>query len=422
MMNERLLQFIWQFKYFNFLQLTDVAENALEIIHPGTFNQHQGPDFLNARIRIGDTIWVGNIELHVRASDWHRHLHSSDKNYHNIILHVVWENDVPIEEVVSTIILKDRVPKLLLKQYEQWMTETSFIPCSKSIDQLNNINWIAWKERLLIERLESKSKDIYLRLETLNYHWEEVFWITLARTMGYSINADAFEEIAGSIPLNILSKHKNQIHQLEALLLGQAGLLGGVFNEHYPAMLQKEYLFLSKKYGLRPIKQSVHFLRMRPSNFPTVRLAQLAALIHVSQHLFSTVKEATDIKEVTKLFSITANDYWHYHYLFEEEAEYKKKALGKQMTHNILINVIVPMLFTYGQYHSDQQLKDKVIKWLLDIPAEKNTIINSFAAIGIPSANSFDSQSLLQLKKKYCDQKRCLDCAIGNSILKKTKH
>jgi len=245
-----------------------------------------------------------------------------------------------------------------------------------------------------------------------------MFWWMLAKNFGTKINGEAFENIARSVPLNILERHKNQIHQLEALLFGQAGLLNKKFEDDYPLMLQKEFAFFTKKYKLIPPKITVFFLRMRPANFPTIRLAQLAMLVHNSHHLFSAIKEACSLDEIRKLLNVTANDYWHYHYMFDEQALFKKKAIGEQMIDNILINTIVPVLFAYGQHQSEEVYKNKAINWLEEISGEKNMITKGFTALGLSHKNSFDSQSFIELKNEYCNKKRCLECAVGNAIFK----
>ncbi len=417
-MNERLLQFIWQFQYFNKNDLITVEGEPVQIIYQGSYNTNQGPDFLDAKIKIGNTTWAGNVELHVRSGDWLEHKHSSDKNYNNVILHVVWENDQALENTIPVIELQHRVAKVLLEHYQQLMNTGTFIACEKTIGSINEITWMAWKERLLVERLQQKSEKIFFYLEKNNNHWEETFWWLIARNFGIKINSDAFEAIAQSMPINILAKHKQQIHQLEALLFGQAGLLEKEFDEHYPKLLQKEYRFLKKKYQLKTVHQPVFFLRMRPANFPSLRLAQLAMLIHESLHLFAAVKETAVLKEIRNLLTVTANDYWNYHYVFDELSASKPKKLGNQMIDNILINTVVPVLFAYGHYHKESKYKDKALQWLMEIAEEKNTITKGFQQLGIEQKNAFDSQALIRLKNEYCDQKKCLDCAIGNKILR----
>jgi hypothetical protein len=420
-MTEKLLQYIWQFQYFNKHQLVTESEypESFQIISPGNFNTDQGPDFQEARIKIGQQIWIGNVEIHVLASDWIRHGHAQDPNYKNVVLHVVWENDLaaPVCQL-PMLVLNHRVPKLLLQQYEEWMMSPSFIPCGSRISTTPDIIFLKWKERLLIERLQRKTRLINTYLETNKNHWEEVFWWLLARNFGITVNGESFEAMARSIPIVLMAKHKNQIHQLEALFFGQAGLLGARFTEAYPMMLKKEYLFLKKKYGLKPIFLPVHFLRMRPVNFPTVRLAQLAMLLHRSEHLFSKVLAIENLSDLREMLNLTANDYWHYHFRFEETAAYQPKNLGSQMIDNIIINTLVPIVFAYGHFHAEPGYKDKVLHWLEMMAAEKNRISSRFFAFGIKAENSYDTQALYELKSRYCDEKNCLSCAVGNYLLK----
>jgi hypothetical protein len=416
-MTERLLQFIWQFQYFNKGELQSTAGETIQVIFPGTYNTNQGPDFNDAKIKIGKTTWAGNVELHLRSSDWNRHNHQNDKNYNNVILHVVWEDDFP-DYSMPVLKLNNRVAKIFLQRYEEMMNAQGFIPCEKSISSIKPIVWQSWKERLLAERLIRKSAIVKTYLDENNHHWEETFWWLLARNFGVKINADAFEAMARSIPVNILAKHKNQIHQLEALLMGQSNLLNEKFNENYPIMLQKEFKFYKSKYKLKQNNYSPFFLRMRPGNFPTIRLAQLAMLIHQSEHLFSKIKESNSVKDVMKWLDVTANDYWHYHYRFDEQSSFKKKNLGTGMVDNILINTVCTVLFAFGHFNKEQKFKDKAVQWLEEITAESNSITKGFEQTGLKNKNAHDSQALIELKNEYCSKKRCLDCAVGNALLK----
>jgi Protein of unknown function (DUF2851) len=417
-MTERLLQYIWQFQYFNYGDLRTEEGELLQVIHPGTFNTNQGPDFSDAKIKINNTTWAGSIELHIKTSDWKNHKHSSDQNYKNVILHVVWQQDVHLNLPCSSLVLQDKVPKVLLAKYDELMNTGHFIACEKHIQQINSLSWQSWKERLLIERLQMRTAAILEYQQINKNHWEETFWWLLARNFGAKLNSDAFEKVAQSVSVNILAKHKGQIHQVEALLFGQAGLLQVNFNEDYPKLLQKEYHFLKKKYNLQKVEASMIFLRMRPSNFPTVRLAQLAMLVHNSLHLFSKIKESNNVKDIKQLLQVIANDYWHYHYVFDETSAFKKKKLGEEMTDNILINTVVPVLFAYGHYHGENMYKDKALQWLEDIKAEKNSITKGFSSLHVENKTAFDSQALIQLKNEYCSKKRCLDCSIGNKFIR----
>lgn len=416
-MTERLLQYIWQFQYFNKTDLLTKNGEAVHVIFPGQYNTNQGPDFSDAKIKIAQTIWAGTVELHLKTSDWEKHNHQHDKNYNNVILHVVWEDDA-VKSDIPVIELKGRVSKILLVRYEELMNKGSFIPCENSIQTVKEITWKSWKDRLLAERLQRKTGMVEVFLQQNNYHWEETFWWLLARNFGMKVNSDAFEAMARSIPLALLARQKHQLHQLEALLLGQAGLLEGKFADDYAGLLQKEYRFQQLKHLLKPISLPVHFLRMRPGNFPTIRLAQLAILVHQSAHLFSKIKEAGSLKEIKSWFDVTANDYWHYHYRFDEPSSFKKKKLGEAMIDNIIINTIAPVLFAYGSYHNEQQYKDKALLWLEGTAPEANSITKGFAGLGIENKNAFDSQALIELKNEYCSKKRCLECGVGNAQLK----
>ena len=416
-MTERLLQYIWQFQYFNKGELQTTAGEEIQIISQGTYNTNQGPDFTDAKIKIGKTIWAGNIELHLLSSDWQRHNHHFDKNYENVILHVVWEDDFPNYNI-PVLNLKNRIAKALLQRYEGLMNAQGFIPCEKMIETVKPIVLESWKERLLAERLTRKSASIEAYLNQNNHHWEETFWWLLAKNFGIKINAETFETMAQTIPVSILAKHKNQIHQLEALLMGQANLLNEKFTEDYPIMLQKEYRFYNGKYKLRQNGFTSFFLRMRPGNFPTVRLAQLAMLVHQSEHLFSKIKDTRSVKDVKQWLDVTATDYWHYHYRFDEPSSFKKKNLGEAMIDNILINTICTMLFAFGHFNKEQKYKDRALRWMEEINAESNSITRGFQQAGIQNKNARDSQALIELKNEYCSKKRCLDCAVGNALLK----
>ncbi len=423
-MNERLLQYIWQFQYFNKEQLQTNCQQPLVILAPGILNTNQGPDFLQAKIQMGNTVWAGSVELHIKTSDWFKHGHQNDRHYNQVVLHVVWQHDIDTNNTVKqlnnipVLELCNVVPKILLTRYENLLCQQGFIACENSIIQVKNIVWQSWKERLLAERLTRKADKILQHLESTMFFWEEVFWCNLAANFGLKVNSEAFEAVAKSLSINMLAKHRNQIHQLEALMLGQAGLLNNVHEDKYGMLLQKEYTFLKQKYNLQAIHAPVYFLRMRPANFPTIRLAQLAMLVHQSVHLFSIIKEETELRKLATLFTVTPNDYWLYHYRFGEATPYKEKHLGKTMFDSIVINTICPILFAYGIYHNDESIKTKAVSWLLQTKAEANHVVSSYKELGVVSKNAADTQALLELKTMYCTPKKCLDCSVGNSILK----
>lgn len=421
-MTENLLQFLWRFQYLNKAGLQTMDGEALQIIRPGQLNTNQGPDFLDASIRVNGILLAGNIEIHIKSSNWVQHKHCSDKNYSNIILHVVWEHDTEVEDIngqaISTLELKSIVPKVLLQQYNALMQSADSLPCKNYLPALSPIGWLSWKERLATERLMDKAQNILNTFASTNNNWETSFWYHLAYNFGLKVNADFFKRVAESIEVNILAKHKNQIHQLEALLLGQANLLEENFDNDYAQLLQKEYQFLQKKYALKRIEGSVHFLRMRPSNFPTIRLAQLAMLISNANHLFSKIKSLNNVADVQKLFTVTCNDYWHYHFtLMDEPGKYEPKKLGKQTIDNIIINTVIPIVFAYGLYYNEEEYKTKSLQWLQALKAESNNITQQWLDVGIENKTAFDSQAFIHLTKNYCHLKCCLQCAVGYKII-----
>ena len=414
------MQYIWKLQHFNHGNLRTVQDEPLRILYPGRFNTHQGPDFQEGKALIGNTLWAGNIELHVKTSDWKRHAHSEDANYRNVILHVVWENDQKEEAPfgLPTLELAPRVSKLLLHRYRELMTRQAFIPCERALtDPPPALLWSSWKDRMLAERLQRRAAAMENMLKENNGHWEEAFWWLIARSFGSRVNAEAFEAIARSIPSRLLSRHRQQPHQVEALLFGQAGLLQKPFEEAYPVMLQREYAFLRHKYSLQPVSIPLHFLRMRPLNFPSVRLAQLAVLVAGPCRLFSKVLETKCLDELEELLRVTANDYWHYHFSFDAPAAFRPKRLGREMVQNILINTLIPVLYGYGAHYGYPEYIDRALGWLWQLPPERNAIIRGWKGLELPPSNAFESQALLELRANYCDGKRCLDCAVGNWII-----
>lgn len=416
-LTEKLLHFIWGFGYYNKEGLATVEGESLTVLAAGTLNKNQGPDFGAARIRIGNTVMAGTVELHLKTSDWKKHRHDTDDHYRNVILHVVFDHDAPVNDV-PVLELSSRVSTLLLERYASFLSRAEFIPCAGSIATIRELTWVSWKERLLVERFQRKAERVLTLFNQSSRHWEETFWWLLARAFGSKINGDSFEAVARSLPVALLAKHRHSLHQLEALLLGQAGLLNDAFEDAYPKLLQREYAFLQKKYNLQPVAVPVLFLRMRPGNFPTVRLAQLAFLLQQSSHLFSKILEAEKPDEIRALFFVTANDFWHYHYTFQEATAFKKKTVGGEMASAILINTVVPVLFAYGLYHKTDAQRDKALRWLAETAPETNSITNGFQRCGIAGRSAYDTQALLELKNSYCAEKRCLDCSVGNWILR----
>lgn len=423
---EVFLHYIWKLKLFDFRELKTTADETVALVNVGTHNHDTGPDFSNARIRIGGTLWAGSVEIHKKSSDWLVHQHQKDKAYNNTILHVVYEHDQAIYRVdgtpIPTVELKDKIPAQYLERYWKLSTNQQKIPCEHRFFAVPVRVKHLWLEHLVLERLEDKTLEIRRSLEQTQNNWEETFYRFLARNFGAKQNATAFEALARALPLRVLSKHKNNLFQLEALLLGQAGFLADLETQKtkdvYWLDLQKEYDFLAKKYQLIPLKASSwQFGRMRPANFPTIRLAQFAVLIHQSTHLFSKILVESKVRNLREMFLIHLEGYWMNHYRLGEESPNRKKSLGSGTVNLILINTIAPFLFVYGDYKGLKAYKERAVELLQTIPPEQNAVIANWQNLGMQTNSAQDTQALLQLKKKYCDSKRCLSCAIGHEIL-----
>jgi hypothetical protein len=421
-MKEELLHYLWRTKRFDFTNLHTTQGESLHIFHTGEYNTHAGPDFLNAKIRIGDTTWAGNVEMHLSASEWLRHGHAADKAYDNVILHVVLEEDAPIlrasGERIPCLEMKALIAPKLSSKYLELLHSEYWIPCQAQFEQVPEMTRTLWLERLLVERLEQKTELISQQLQQNQQNWEETFYQLLARNFGMHVNMEPFELLAKSMPLLLLAKHKNSLLQIEALLFGQAGLLESDFQDAYSNQLKKEYAFLQKKYGLTPIRgESWKFLRLRPANFPTVRIAQFAMLIFQSNHLFSKMLAATSVEEIENMLELKLSNYWLTHYRFDKDSKKNRKRLGKDTIYLIVINTITPFLFLYGKWKSDDCYKDRAFTMLEQLPPEANHIIKNWQQLGLKPVSAYQTQALLQLKKHYCDTKQCVNCAIGNAIL-----
>jgi len=390
----------------------------VEVISAGRYNLNQGPDFLEARVRIGGTLMIGNVEIHYRSSDWIKHNHVDDPNYQNVILHVVWEDDRPPQlEKIPCFELKDRVSLRVIQNFTNLLERGGAIPCRDQIKSVPEAVWENWKEELLFRRMNNRSRQVKSLLLRNNFHWEETFWWLISRGFGHMVNASAFEMTAQSIPYNVILRHRPVLVQLEAILMGQAGLLNKRFKDDYPKMLQNEYKFYKRKYSLEPINLPVNFLRMRPVNFPTIRLSQLAVLYHENNNIFHKIKNTESLQDVEKILLVTANDYWHYHYNFDDASVFKPKTLGKTMISLLMINSIIPLLYSYGIINQEEESIQKSLKWIKALAPEKNSILQQYSEMGINSCNAAETQALIELKSEFCDQLKCLECAIGKSIL-----
>ena len=419
LVNEKLLHYIWQYQLYNKICLESIIGQPIQILSHGWLNHNQGPDFLNAKIKIEDTIWVGNIEIHVNTSDWEKHKHSEDENYKNVILHVVWNHDKNLNLSFPTIELKSKVAKLLIQKYKLLMESKTFIPCQNNIKIVDDLNIEKYKERLLIERLQEKSIFIESLLIENNNNWNETIWLILARSFGGKINGQAFETIAKSIPLGILLQNRHSLFQIEAIIFGQSGLLNVEFIEEYPNKLKLEYAFLQKKYGLIAPIIRLNYLRMRPANFPSIRLAQLSSFVFLQGDLFSSLFDLKEKKEINQWFKIFASSFWNDHYTFHQSSINSIKKIGLDTANNIHINAVIPLLYCYGYYQNNEKIKMRAIEWLHQLINEKNSIITAFSKLNIFIKSAADSQALIQLYTKYCQQKKCLHCTIGNILFTK---
>lgn len=421
-MNEAFLQYVWQNRLFYPVDLRSTSGEKIEIINVGKPNSDAGPDFFNAKIKIGNTIWAGNVEIHLRSSDWKRHKHA--KEYENVILHVVKIADEPVCRLSG-----EEIPQLVLqyseraeKQYRDWLTSKQPVPCAGKLGEISDIFLQSQLNHLLFERLEQKTLMIENLLHQSQNHWEEAFYVTLCRNFGFGINAQPFEMLARSLPLVYLAKHKDNLFQMEALLFGQSGLLNSENPDEYEQKLKKEYHFLQSKFSLTPIDGSIwKMLRIRPGNFPHVRIAQLAGLIHRSSKLFSKIIENPDYKNLISLFNTEVSGYWHTHFRFGQESPERRHKPGKSTIDSLLINTVVPFLFAHGRAKNNDEQQKKAISLLQEIPAEKNHTISLWTDLNIKAKNAFESQALLQLYKNYCNEKKCLHCAFGHQLLAETK-
>jgi len=421
-MKEDFLYYLWRMKRFDFKNLKTTSGEEITIQNGGELNNDSGPDFLNARIKIGDTLWAGNVEMHLKSSDWIVHQHQKDEVYNNVILHLVLDEDQSIlrknGERIPCLELRKRIPPKISKTYKKLIQNSHWIPCQNLFHRVPEITLNLWQDRLLVERLESKIIEIEKSLFLNQNNWEETFYQFLARNFGVKINAEPFEQLAKSVPLLKLTKHKTSLLQIEAILFGQAGMLNNNLKDDYPKKLRKEYLFLKRKYNLKAIKgDSWKFMRLRPANFPTVRIAQFATLIHQSVHLFSKMLAAKNVKEIENMFAVKISNYWQNHYVFDKSSTKRNKSLGKNAVHLLIINTIVPFLFLYGKNKGEDHFKERALALLEDLDPEKNNIIEKWKTIGLNPPSAYQTQALLHLKNHYCNTKKCMNCAVGNAVL-----
>jgi len=421
-MKEDFLHYLWKFKKFDGLNLKSVQGEEITIIKTGDYLELAGPDFFNAHIEIGNQKWAGNVEIHLKSSDWYLHNHEKDAAYKNVILHVVWENDTAIfredNTEIPVLVLKYYVSKEIIDNYNALVSPKTWISCERQLKEIDKFVFKNWQERLFFERLERKSKFIDQLLEETNQDWEAVLFCLLAKNFGLNTNGNSFLQIAKAIPFSVIRKESFEVENLEALLFGTSGLLETEKEDVYYKDLKFRYFYLLHKYQIEKIyADPLQFFKLRPDNFPTIRLSQLASLYHRHQNLFSKIIDLKSIGEVYRLLNISASSYWQNHYQFDKESPNKSKMLSKPFIDLVVINTIIPLQFAYSNIRGESIAED-LIDFINEVDSEKNAIIDKFNSLGIKSQSAFESQALLELKNEYCERKACLKCAIGLELLK----
>ncbi len=424
-MSESFLHYLWQFQYFDKKELKTTAGEQLVIFNPGMLNGDAGPDFSQAKAKIDGIDWAGNVEIHIQSSGWMDHGHHLDQAYENVVLHVVWTEDKPVYRMdgsrIPTLELKERVDEKLIKEYTKLINQPSIIPCEHSFRSIDNLIKLSMVDKALMKRLEDKANRVNSLLAQNNGDWEETAYQLLAANFGFKVNKEPFVLLAKVLPYKIIQKHRDQLLQIEALLFGQAGFLIAKTKDEYITDLYNEYSFLSKKYSLSQSRMNPaqwKYLRLRPANFPTLRIAQFASMLQTKKSIFSQLIEAVGYKDLQRFFEITTSSYWQSHYRFGKKAEGIVPSFGESSTDVVIINTVVPLLVAYGKAKDDWSLVDKAVNILQQIPMEKNKIVTVWKNLGYSGKTAFDSQGLIELYQNFCQQRQCLNCAIGSSILK----
>ena len=422
-MKEDFLHYLWKYQLFDISKTQGNYQEDIQVISVGLHNQNTGPDFLNAKVRIDHQLWVGNVEIHLKSSDWYSHHHENDPNYDAVILHVVWEHDIDVfmknEKPLPTLELKGSVEQSLLEKYSGLTDYSNYwIPCEKQLHKVDAFSINNWLERLCIERLERKSILIDSLLRQYKNDWEYVLFLLLSKNFGLNKNGDAFLQMAQRVPFSILRKERGESMQLLALIFGQSGFLEEEIEEPYYSDLKARYQYLRHKYELIPMaRNQFQFFRMRPANFPTIRIAQLSTLYVKHENLFSKLMNENQLEEVYELFTISVDEFWKTHYTFLKESKKSSKKLTKLFVDLLIINTIIPLKFAYQKTQNILN-EERLIDLLIQLKPEKNTIVTKFSELKIEAKNAFETQALLELKNNYCAKKRCLQCAIGNQLLR----
>lgn len=419
---EDILHYVWKFRLFD-QNLKTTTGTPIEVIDPGLSNPNEGPDFFNAKIKIDDKTWAGNVEIHTSSDDWQKHKHDTNKKYNSVILHIVKNANCEVSNQLGQTIPQCEIkyPSHIDDNYSFLVHADKGIPCRNYIQDMPSIHLNSWMYNLLVERLERKSKHISELLMRFNGSWDDTFYILLCRNLGFGLNSDSFERLALSLPYKYIQKQGDSLVQIEALLFGQAGMLANTSKKDaYSELLQREYDFLKNKYELTPI-DSQSFKTSRPAGFPQIRIAQLAALLHSSHGLFSKITGSEDIGRIRLMFHINASEYWQTHYEFATESGRKSKYLGDGSLDILLINTVVPIIFSYGKSINNDDICQRAIHFLEIIKPEKNTITKDFAKYKISLNSAADSQAMIQLKREYCELRKCLYCRIGHRLLSRPK-
>lgn len=417
------MSFIWKHQYFHKNSLKTFQGEDLQIIHPGEINSDSGPDFSNARIMIGTTQWGGPVEIHIKASDWYSHNHQDDPLYNQVILHVVWVNDRTVTTddgmEIPVLELKRRVDKRLLFKYKSFEKNSGTVPCEPQLKKVSHEVFSNMLDYTFTKRLSRKSKELLDLLKRCNYDWDQVTYLTLGRNFGFKINDFAFGSLANSVPLSVVRKMSPNIFQLEALYFGSAGFLDGINGDDYYFKLQKEYQYLKKKHSLLSgiaRKKLWKYLRLRPSNFPTLRIAQFASLMQLEGFHFSNIREAETAREFTEQ-TIQPSFYWRHHYDFCKPWTVNRSCLGKSSRENLVINTVTPLLSAYGTYTGQSGYHLKALKFIKELSPEQNRIVSYWKDQGFQVSSAYYSQALIELNNQYCICRKCLHCMIGQSLL-----
>lgn len=410
-MKEEFIYYLWENRLLS-KDLLTVDGDPLQVISVGNRNYNSGPDFLDARIRIGGTLWVGHVEIHVNASDWFRHGHQDDDAYKNVVLHVVYCNDTE-QFAIPTLEIKGKFDERIYERYDGFLRSRRWIPCERIIAGIQQFTWLSWLERIVVERLEVEVKDVFSSLAANGCDWEETVYQRIMRYCGLKVNNDAFERLAKLLPLKVLRKHMDNALQVEAMIFGCAGFLEEEFTESYPVLLQREFKILKSKFNLKVMPMAYwKFLRLRPPNFPTIRMAQMASMVCTYDNLFSKLQAVNDLDSMRNLFNVKVNKYWDTHFQFEKPSKERKKNLGSTAVDVLIINAVIPVLFSYGIYHDDQGLKNKSLGFFNVMEPEDNVIIRRFKELGVNVRNAQQTQALLHLYNCYCRRRNCLKCRV----------